>query len=118
MNEERERVLKLLEEKKISAAEASRLLDALAESPRPGNAKFLKVRVYDRVSGKSKVNVVVPVSLVRWGLQFVPESAQLKLNQHHIDFERVADALEHDFAGKLVDVDNEEEGERVEVYLE
>jgi hypothetical protein len=116
--DERPRVLKLLEDKKITADEAARLLDAMAETPGTLRPKFLKVKVHDKATGKLKVNVVVPVALVRWGMQFVPESAQMKLNKQNISFDQIADALEHDFQGKLVDVDDEEDGEKVEVYLE
>jgi hypothetical protein len=118
METEQQRVLKLLEDKKISADEAARLLDVLGDSSHTGKARFLKVRVYDRATGKSKVNVTVPISLVRWGMQFVPESAQMKLNEHHIDFDQISQALEGDFQGKLVEVDDEHESEKVEVYLE
>jgi hypothetical protein len=118
METEQQKVLKLLEDKKITAEEAARLLDALGDSGHPKRAKSLRVRVYDRATGKSKVNVTVPISLVRWGLQFVPESAQMKLNEHHVDFDQIAQALENDFQGKLVDVDNEDESEKVEVFLE
>jgi hypothetical protein len=115
---ERQRILRLLEDKKITADEASRLLDALGEEGGTGSAKLLKVKVYDRSTGKARVNVTLPISIVRWGMQFVPDEARAKLDEHNIDFDRITDALEHDFLGKLVEVDNDKENERVEVYLE
>ena len=115
---ERQRILKLLEDKKITADEASRLLDALGEEGGAGNAKFLKVRVYDKSTGKAQVNVTLPISIVRWGMQFVPDEARAKLDERNISFDRISDALEHDFLGKLVEVDDEKKNERVEVYLE
>lgn len=115
---ERQRILKLLEEKKISADEASRLLDALGDERGVGRAKFLKVRVYDRSSGVPKVNVTLPISIVRWGMQFVPDEARVKMNERNIDFGRITDALEHDFVGKLIEVEDGKDHERVEVYLE
>jgi hypothetical protein len=118
--DESQRILKLLEDRKITADEAARLLDALGDGggAGAGSAKFLKVRVYDKSSGHAKVNVTLPVGLVRWGLQFMPESARIQLNEHHVDFEQVVDALNQGFSGKLVDVESEEGNERVEVYLE
>jgi DUF4097 and DUF4098 domain-containing protein YvlB len=115
---ERQRILKLLEEKKITADEASRLLDALGEESGSGRAKFLKVKVFDRSSSEPKVNVTLPVSIVRWGMQFVPDEAREKMNERNIDFDRITDALEHDFIGKLIEVEGEKDHERVEVYLE
>jgi hypothetical protein len=115
---ERQRILKLLEDKKITADEASRLLDALGDEGVGGRAKFLKVRVFDRSSGEPKVNVTLPLSIVRWGMQFVPDEARAKMNEHNIDFDRITDALEHDFVGKVIEVEGEKDHERVEVYLE
>jgi hypothetical protein len=118
METEQQRILKLLEAKKITADEAARLLDALGGPGNGSKAKMLKVRVYDRETGKNKVNVTVPISLVRWGMQFVPESAQMKLNEHHVSFDQIADALETGYQGKLVEVDDEDDTEKVEIYLE
>jgi hypothetical protein len=115
---ERQRILKLLEDKKITADEASRLLDALGEDIVSGRAKFLKVKVFDRSSGEPKVNVTLPVSIVRWGMQFVPDEAREKMSERNIDFDRIADALEHDFIGKVIEVEGEKDHERVEIYLE
>lgn len=115
---ERERILRLLEDKKITADEAGRLLDALEASGGVGRAKFLKVRVYDKASGRVKVNVTIPTALMRWGLRFVPDDAQMKLNEHHVKFDQIADALETDFQGRLAEVDNEDKNEKVEIYLE
>jgi len=115
---ERQRILKLLEDKKITADEASRLLDALGDEGDSGRARFLKVKVYDRSSSEPKVNVTLPVSIVRWGMQFVPDEARAKMGERHIDFNRITDALEHDFVGKLIEVEGDENHERVEVYLE
>lgn len=115
---ERQRILKLLEEKKITADEAARLLDALGEESGSPRAKFLKVKVFDRASGEARVNVTLPVSIVRWGMQFVPDEAREKMTERNIDFDRIADALAHDFVGKLIEVEGEKDHERVEVYLE
>jgi DUF4097 and DUF4098 domain-containing protein YvlB len=115
---ERQRILKLLEDKKITAEEASSLLDALGEESGNHSAKVLKVKVYDKSTGKAEVNVTLPISLVRWGLQFMPEEARAKLNEHSIDFDRISDALQHDFVGKLIEVDDGKDHERVEIYLE
>lgn len=113
-----ERILKLLEEKKITAEEAAKLLDALEEGENTDKARFLKIKVLERNSGRTKVNVTIPLALVRWGMQFVPESAQMKLNEHNINFDAITQALEKNFQGKLIEASDEDENEHVEVYLE
>ena len=51
-------------------------------------------------------------------MQFVPDEARERMNEHNIDFDRITDALEHDFVGKVIEVEGEKDHERVEVYLE
>ncbi|MEO0108047.1 MAG: hypothetical protein ABIK62_02600 [candidate division WOR-3 bacterium] len=116
---EREKSLELLEAKKITADEAARLLDAVEEpAPEHDRPRRLKVRVSDRTTGKPRVNVTIPWSLVRWGLQFMPESARMELNHHNIDLSQIMGALEQGATGTLVGVDDEADNEHVEVILE
>lgn len=120
MNEERLKILKMVEDKKISAEEASRLLDALgsgAEEPASGGAKMLRIRVYERDREKPKVNINVPLSLVKWGLKFIPQSAKAKIDEHDIDLDEIISMVEKGNQGKLVDVEDDEDGERVEIFI-
>jgi hypothetical protein len=120
MNDERLRILKMLEEKKITADEAARLLDAVAQAEVGGDQKnrFLKVRVWERGSEKPKVNVTLPISLVKWGMRMAPEHARAKIADADIDLKEVAEALEKGVTGKIVEVDEDEKGQHVEVWLE
>jgi len=77
MNEQRRQILEMLAEGKINADEAERLIAALGrdrEAPPPtqprGKPKYLRVVVDDR-SGEvpSKVNVRVPIQLLRAGVR-------------------------------------------------
>lgn len=116
------KILKLLEEGKLSAEEAARLLKALGKGKsekRPvavgGEAKWLRVRVTELKSGRASVNVNLPMSLVNVGLKlgarFVPET-------EGIDFQEIDQALRAGLTGKIVDVVDEDEGQRVEIYVE
>jgi len=119
MNDERDRVLKMLEDKKITAEEAAKLLDAINRSEGGGRRnRFLKVRVYDRGSDRAKVNVTLPIGLVRWGMNFIPEEARAKIEEQEIDLKMVTEALEKGITGKIVDVNDDEKGHHVEVWLE
>jgi len=120
--DERMKILKLLEEGKLSAEEAARLLKALGKgksekrSVAAGDqAKWLRVRVTDLKSGRTSVNVNLPMSLVSVGLklgaQFVPDT-------EGIDFRQVQEALRAGLTGKIVDVEDVDEGQRVEIYVE
>ena len=124
--EERMKVLKMIEEGKITAEEGTKLLTALDDNrraprgpvppaPPGGPARWLRVRVTDTVTEKSKVNVTIPMGLVNVGLKmgarFAPETEGL-------DWQQVADAINTGMVGKIIDVVDEEDGEHVEIYVE
>ncbi|MEA3345248.1 MAG: hypothetical protein U9Q78_03240 [Chloroflexota bacterium] len=119
-NQERMQILKMLEVGQISAEEASKLLKALeasteAEPERIGQANWFRVRVTDTQTGRSKVNVNIPMELVNMGLKigarFAPDIGDL-------DFEEVIEAIRSGAQGRIIDVEDEEEGERVEIFVE
>ncbi|OYD16388.1 hypothetical protein CH330_02945 [candidate division WOR-3 bacterium JGI_Cruoil_03_51_56] len=113
------RVLKMLEEKKITADEAARLLDAI-EGTKPDSYRnrFLKVKVWKSGSEKPKVNITLPVSLVKLGLRFAPDSARAQIAEHNLDLNQVSEALQKGITGKIVDIEETEKDEHVEVWLE
>jgi hypothetical protein len=120
-SDERLKILKMIEEEKISAEEGARLLKALGKQERKRSATttsesgWLRVHVTDLDSGKSAVNVNVPMRLVnvglRLGARFVPDMEGL-------DVQELAEALRQGVTGKIIDVIDEDEGQRVEVYVE
>lgn len=125
MSEERRQILDMLSAGKISAAEAERLLEKLdgarstgqaesqATSPgRKAKPKFLCV-VVDSADG-DKVNVKVPLALVRTGIKmaaFMPEGAAQKLSAQGIDLSKLceldADELTEALSELEVDVDSD-----------
>ena len=119
MNEDRLRILRMLEEKKITADEAERLLEALSGKEAVSRRnRFLKIRVWEGHTEKPKVNVSLPLSLVKWGMNFVPKSARAKIEEKNIDLSALSEALEKDLTGKIVDVDEGEAGNKVEIWIE
>lgn len=120
-SEERMKILKMIEERKISPEEGARLLAALAKAERkrpvasPGEGRWLRVRVTDIDSGKTAVNVNLPVSLVnvglRMGARFVPEMEGVSMSE-------LEESIRQGVTGKVIDIVDEEEGQRVEVYVE
>jgi hypothetical protein len=125
MSEERARILQMVSENKIDAVEGARLLSALNDaSPDPENAqeagntstaRWFRVRVTNLETGRTKVNVNLPLSLVKVGLRvgahFSPEVEQL-------DWDEVMAAVQEGAAGKLVEVEHVEDGEKVEIYID
>lgn len=128
LTEERLQILKMLEDGTITVDEAATLLAALesgikkeiaARQPgMPGVAQWLRVRVTDQKSGKQKVTVNVPVSLVdvafKVGAKFAPELEEMDSN---VVMEAI-EAIKSGAQGKIVEVEDDEDGERVEVFVE
>jgi len=77
MNEEKSRILKMLEDKKITADEAMKLLEALdrTQAVRPSDRELKKKWLHVRVEkdGKQTVNLKLPLSLLKFGFKFAPQ---------------------------------------------
>jgi hypothetical protein len=123
MNEERMQILNMLQEGKITAADAAKLLEAVdaTEATRPVKvAKFIRIRVFDDKSGKSKVNVNLPFSLIevalRMGVKFAPTAGGPDLSA--LKIEELLQAVKEGVTGKIVDVCDEDGGQRVEIIVE
>ncbi len=125
-SEERMKILKLIEEGKISADEGSKLLSALSDSrrgiptpPRPpgmgGGARWLRIRVTDTRTGRSKASVQIPLALVDAGMKI---GAHFAPEVEGVDMSNVMEALRAGVTGKIIDVVDENDGEHVEIFVE
>ena len=127
-SEERLRVLQLIQNGKITAEEGIRLLESLdsaaqAASENPGRtavaggrgARWFRVRVTDTNSGKTRVNVRLPVNVLsagmKMGARFSPEVQGLDMNE-------LMTLIQSGATGQVLDVVDEQDCERVEVFLE
>lgn len=127
--EERMRILMMIQEGKVSAAEGARLIEALDDlsepaspAPQPSRGyeggkkpRYLRVMVTDTDTGKARVNVRLPVSLInsgmRMGARFAPEIEGLEM-------EDLNAWLNSGEVGQIVDIFDDEDGEHIEVFLE
>jgi hypothetical protein len=125
-SEERMKILKMIEEGKISADDGSKLLAALSDSrrgiptpPRPpgmgGSARWLRIRVTDTRTGRSKASVQIPLALVDAGMKI---GAHFAPEVEGVDMSNVMEALRMGVTGKIIDVTDDEDGEHVEIYVE
>jgi len=137
-NEERLRILQMVQEGKVSSEEGVELLKALdevepaAEKPvSPGKNRFLRMRV--EVEDEVKVNMNVPMNLVKVlskfagvGMKYIPEDARREIEARgvdlsQIDFDELLEQVEQGLVdGKIVDIHVDEPGEKVkvEIYVE
>jgi hypothetical protein len=138
MSEERRKILEMLQEGKISVDEAERLLSALSSpeveereiSSEKGKLKYLRILVEPGPGSeeKERVNVRVPLKLIRAGLKlasFIPKHAQTKVNEAlqekgiDFDFKKVTSEDLEDLISQLDDLTVEVEGkETVRIFCE
>jgi hypothetical protein len=135
-DQDRLRVLELLEQQKITAAEAAELLAALGEggdrtrdgrrrgernrwlaeelAPAADRARWFRVRVTDQRTGQMRTNVSVPIGMVGFGLGFARRFRHIPGVEHVDD---LFDAVRAGRRGTIFDVANEG-GERVEIFID
>lgn len=123
--EERMQILKMIEQGTISAKEGAELLRALDKGksssyttePLKGssNPRWFRVRVTDLANGRNKVNVNIPIGLVNVGLKM---GARFAPEVEGVDFEQIMEAIRSGQQGKIMDVTDDEGGERVEIFVE
>ncbi len=124
--QERIQILKMIENKQITAEEGAKLLAALGEvdqpekkgfTPSPSTSgRWFRVRVTDLRTGKRKVNVNIPLGLVDVGMKMGAKFAPAGLEG--LDMQQIIEAIKAGGEGKIVDVEDEDDGEHVEVFIE
>jgi hypothetical protein len=124
--EERMRILKMVEDGKISADDGAKLLAALAESRKPppppfpppgaaGEARWFRVPVTEKRTGRAKNKVNIPTGLLNVGIRM---GARFAPNLQAEQMQALIDALKSGARGKIVDASDDELGERVEIFVE
>ena len=118
-NTERMQVLQMVEEGQVSIEDAIGMMSSpekLSALPKPSNEnRWLRVRVTDLETGKRKVSVNVPLKLMKWGMKigarFTPELEGMDLDDLLADLDQYT-------SGTLVEVEDDSDGQRVEVFIE
>ena len=142
MGNEKRKILELLAKGKIKVDEAEKLLSALSGGESEGDEhhnhttgekskpKYLRIAVEpgEQSGKKEKVNVRVPLKLIRSGIKwirFIPEEAQEKVNKSlrdkgiDMDFTKMTEEGLEELVENLSDLAIEVEGEEmVRVFCE
>ena len=117
--DERNRVLYMVESGKLTAAQAAQLLDTLdlerSRSREQSRNRTARVRVTNLATNRQKVNVTIPVSLIQVGLRL---GTRLAPQVSGSALEDLLRAIEGGATGRLLDLQDLEEGERVEIFAE
>lgn len=121
-SEERQKILQMLDENRITAEQATGLLAALGQGHLPSSEaettsrpRWLRVRVTDTLTGQPRASVTIPFGLVDWGLKF---GSQFAPQVSSVGLQELDQALRSGLSGKIIDVVDEEDGEHVEIFVE
>jgi len=114
---ERAQVLRMVEAGKINAAEGARLLGAVSQPANPSDwsGRWLRVRVTNLTTRQPEVSVNLPITWVTLGLQI---GARYHPELAHIDMDEILEAIRSGAEGRIVEVEDEEKGKRIEVYVD
>lgn len=127
--EERMRILKMIEDGVISAEDGIRLLDSIEQSVKKApptespimesdlerSARFFRVRVTDSDSGKTRVNVRLPISVINAGFKM---GARFSPSIQGLETKDLMQFIRSGTIGRIIDVYDDQDGEHVEVFLE
>ena len=120
ISDERLRILKMIEGGQVSAEEGSQLIEALnepaRERPRSGaQPRTLRIRVTNLATRRQTINVTIPVSLVGIGLKL---GARLAPRVAGVNADEIMRAIDSGSLGRIFEMQDLDEGERIEVYVE
>ena len=119
--DERNRILNLVEEGRVTAEQAAQLLDALdGEAEQPADRsrdRVVRVRITTLNPRQQKVNIAatLPLHLIRVSLRL---GTQLLPQLSNTALEDLLRAIDSRAAGRLLDVQDLDKGERLEIFVE
>jgi hypothetical protein len=123
MNENISKILKMVQEGKLDAEKAAELIEAInskeeSKEIKPRTEKMLKIKVITADEGE-KVNVKFPIKFIKASLKAF---GKMPINiegdeENKIDVQAIADAIENDIDGKIVECCTKK-GDNVEIVIE
>ncbi len=78
--------------------------------------KWLRIRVTDMGTGESKANVKVPAGLASFGMKMAAKYSSTDLAG--LDLEQILEAAKNGGEAKLVDVEDEQNRQHIEIFVE
>lgn len=121
--EDRLHVLQMIQDGQISAAEGARMLgqepcaepECADESIIGTTPRWIRVMVTEIGSGRTRVNVKLPVNLMTTGVKM---GAHLSSDVQELNIQKINDYVKRGVTGQVMEVIDDDEGERVAIYLE
>ena len=122
-NKERKQILNMIADNKVTASDGVQLLEVLGEASskktlaatRHSQSGWLKIIITDLVTGSIKTTVNIPLRLVEWGFGI---GSRYTDELRNIDMAELRGLLDSELHGKILEVIDEEDGEKVEIFVE
>ena len=130
-SDERLRILKMVQDGKISAEEGVSLIDALEESERLSKEKkssenkyqsskstgsrWLRICITEKGSGKVRANIRLPLNVVKAGAKL---GARFSPEVEGLDMETIMDYIRSGATGRIYSVMDPNDEEKLEVFIE
>ena len=119
--DERNRILNMIETGQITASQAAQLLDSmLPEYEQPGGQmenRTVRIWLTDMSTNRRKMNMTatIPVYLASMSLRLL---GRLISQRNDSTLQNVIRAIERGTTGRIIDVQDLEEGKRLEIFVE
>jgi hypothetical protein len=119
--DERNRILNMIESGQITAAQAAQLLDTVSPEYEQPNVhienRTVRIWMTDMSTNRRKMNMTatIPVYLVSMSLRLL---ARLVSQLNDSTIQNVIRAIERGTTGRLLDLQDLEEGKRLEIFVE
>ncbi|MBN1524360.1 MAG: hypothetical protein JW904_07760 [Spirochaetales bacterium] len=126
MDQEKLRILKMIEDGKISAEEGSRLMEALetqesaTREKQPENplGAQLHIKVSDIDSGTAKVNLTIPIGIAHMVKSLIPAEEIEKLEKQGINLNAIFALVSSGSVGKILDIEDQENNHHIVISVE
>jgi SHOCT-like domain len=122
--DERNRILNMIESGQITAAQAAQLLDTLVPEPeqpeRQMQNRTVRIWMTDMTTNRRNMNVTatMPVYLISMSLRLLARLVSQVSQLNDGTIQNVIRAIEKGTTGRLLDLQDLEEGKRLEIYVE
>ncbi|MDW7660224.1 MAG: hypothetical protein SCL54_02235 [Bacillota bacterium] len=123
MKEEQMKILKMIEEGVITAADGMKLLEAISDEPEVNESaknesvEWVRIKVSDPKRVNKDVNIKLPMSLIKIGMKIGEKfSVNFGTNLDPGDFQKILEAIKEGGAGEVINIETDD-GQIVEISL-
>lgn len=123
MKVEQMKILKMIEDGVITAADGMKLLEAINDEPQTTegekneSVEWVKIKVSDPKRVNKDVNIKLPMSLIKIGMKIGEKfSVNFGTNLDPGDFQKILEAIQEGGAGEVINIETDD-GQIVEISL-